>query len=183
MRAALILLLGLTSCTYEADPVPPAVSFVPPTRPRPVLACDSVLTVADVAKACGSHPVIKTTIVEGKGDDRRHALCSRDIEFGGDFDRSIRFVLERTHPDSGARETIVAAMKRTPQARDIDGKAYFASYPTAERPSKQVWGSHGPWLYSLVAYNRPSKLWSCSEDGMVELGRLLATRIAASEWY
>lgn len=148
--------------------------------------CETLLTVADVAKACGSHPVIEKSAGEGLTtkllDQQLQHVCYRDIVFGGDYDRHIGFVVNRVTPASAPAEIVASnrqLLSHHPM-RDIDGQAYLVSI-ASDRPTKELLGARGPLLYKLTAFGRASKPWSCSDDGMIELGRLIATRVAALE--
>jgi hypothetical protein len=170
VRAALIVLIAC-----KAEPAAETAA-----EPPKLEGCAALLTAAEVEKACGAAVAIEKSPGEGmttKFPDgtELHHLCYRDITFRADG-RRMGLVVSRIET---AQEIVASNRELSKQHafRDIDGKAYFAAMAPGPYATKEVLGARGHLMYKLSDLWRAGTPWLCSDDGMVELGRLVDKRI------
>jgi hypothetical protein len=168
-----------------ADDTPPEAKPDKPPSPPAVAAgavdCDALFTAADVAKACGGKvadfEVRKRSIENGKG----LSTCFREAVRGGDDLDSVRLTVNSRPRSPEEAQQLLAEFNSIEGAKTVkmgDG-AYrrLETLPGAVQHYVEV--VKGKLFFSLffVVAIEDTKPPICTDDGLVELGKVVAGRL------
>jgi len=163
-----------------ADPAPDKSAETPPPAAAPEVDCEKLLTADDVAKACGAKAAefqvqknpMETT---GKGG----TACMRNAIKSGN--RIYLLVNAASGSTKTAREILdLAKMEQGAKAVEAGDGAYLVvrEVAAAKQTSHELAVVKGT-LWFKVGFDLPAgdKKPICSDDGLVELGKTVASRL------
>ena len=165
------------------QPATPVESPPPePTAAAPTIDCDALLTPDDVAKACGEKAeqlaISKGSMETGSGA----GTCMRSVGRKGDRIGGIKLAVN-TAPGNPEGAQSLVTLSRSENSRDIEvgDKAIFVKrrIEVAKQTDLAVEAARGRVWFKVGVVERDDlkKALTCSEDGLIELGKTVASRL------
>jgi hypothetical protein len=178
------------SASGTADPVEGKEGAKPAgddPKPPSGFDCGTLLTDAEVEKACGAKGTVKKLGDEGTtktvGSAKMLHVCYRDIAFesGAHVTLAINFVSGGQTAEDMVRGSMDTAGKAG-WGKKIDMTGYVGMPPSTDpaTESLELRGLLRGTMIELTTSHKTGEAWACNEDGLKALAKVLIDRVPAA---